>query len=96
MSVVTRYSMDAEKAFDKLVALQGDEGRRHGQALREEMARHEGYVAAISDAISVLLKHEVQEEEKEPERRGMRCPINGAPCNECRPGSPCAEPTKEE
>ena len=26
----------------------------------------------------------------------MRCPINGAPCNECRPGSPCAVPTKEE
>lgn len=26
----------------------------------------------------------------------MRCPINGAPCNECKPGAPCAEITKEE
>lgn len=90
MSVVTKYSMDAEKAFDKLVALQGEEGRHHGNKLREEMARHEGYLAAISDAISALLSHEVQPDEEAPEPRGMRCPINGAPCNECKPGAPCA------
>ena len=28
--------------------------------------------------------------------QAMRCPINGAPCNECRPGSPCAKIIKEE
>lgn len=54
----------------------------------------DGFIDQFVQARDIVPGEAVEEEpKKEPPQtapRDMRCPINGAPCNECKPGAPCA------